>query len=152
MEPNILDGEHVFVSYNEKLDVGKVVILEVTEYDNVNITESSFYIKRIIGKPGDQIRWNGNKLFVNDQEYKEEYFEDGHFGSSTVNQFDGIFTYKKNGETFTTETIPEGYYFVMGDNRGDSKDSRDIGLIPEKNIIGVAKYHMSFIIPRGKIR
>ncbi len=40
----------------------------------------------------------------------------------------------------------------MGDNRPISKDSRSIGLIPEKNIIGVATYHMNFIIPRGKIK
>ena len=53
---------------------------------------------------------------------------------------------------FKEVTLGDDEYFVMGDNRPISKDSRSIGLIPKRNIIGVATYHMNFIIPRGKIK
>ena len=76
------------------------------------------------------------------EEIKEEYIKLSIVGSGT--SFDGIFSYKKDGVLQpTTTVIPEGYYFVMGDNRGNSIDSRDIGLIPFKNIEGIAKYEFT---------
>lgn len=159
MLPNIENGEHVFVSYNEKIDRGKVVILEVNPTDNFDVTDEKYYIKRIIGLPGDKVTWtlseNSRKgiLKINDEVYEEKYFENG--ADCSRNAFLGEFKYKIKEEDKvlekTTYVIPDGYYFVMGDNRSNSHDSRDIGLIPATNIIGVAKYHMNFIIPRGKI-
>lgn len=153
MIPNISNGEHVFVSYNKEIQRGSVVILEVNQNDNFHIDETSHYIKRIIGLPGDKVKWTGNKLYINDEEYNESYFPKDYFGTAATNNFDGLFRYiDENGNEQMTEIIPEGYYFVMGDNRPISKDSRSIGLIPKRNIIGVATYHMNFIIPRGKIK
>ena len=153
MIPNISNGEHVFVSYNTEIKRGSVVILEVNKDDNFHIDETSHYIKRIIGLPGDRVKWINNKLYINDEAYNEPYFPKDYFGTAATNNFDGLFRYiDENGNEQVTEIIPEGYYFVMGDNRPISKDSRSIGLIPEKNIIGVATYHMNFIIPRGKIK
>lgn len=153
MIPNISNGEHVFVSYNKEIQRGSVVILEVNQNDNFHIDETSHYIKRIIGLPGDKVKWINNKLYINDEEYNESYFPKDYFGTAATNNFDGLFRYiDENGNEQMTEIIPEGYYFVMGDNRPISKDSRSIGLIPKRNIIGVATYHMNFIIPRGKIK
>ncbi len=162
MEPNIVDGEHVFVSYNQKIERFSVVVLEVNPKDNIDITENSYYIKRIIGLPGDTVTWKDNILTINGNKIDEYYFPQDYFGyfDNTrpyvePDENGNLFQYQiyENGQKkiIKCQTIPEGYYFVMGDNRGHSSDSRSIGLIPAKNILGVALYHMNFIIPKGKI-
>lgn len=155
MNPNILNGESVLVSYISDVDRFDVVVLKVTKEDNVKVYEDSFYIKRIIGMPGDKVRWLNKNLYINDKLVDETFFPEGYLeGIKVTNDFNGLFKYKDDeGQIHTTYIIPEGYYFVMGDNRfgTSSKDSRDIGLIPEENIIGVAEFHMKGIIPWGKI-
>lgn len=157
MEPTIQDGEHVFVSYNVKVKAGSVVVLEVNEEDNANVIGTSYYIKRVVGVPGDVIEWKNGQLYINgeardflSQEVLDSFYTTGADDFSKENTF-----YYENGEKIYPDQwiIPEGYYFVMGDNRntGASHDSRRIGLIKEENIIGVATYHMNYIIPRGKI-
>ena len=155
MMPNIKNGEYVFVLYNKEITKGDVVVLEVNEKDNYFVDETSHYIKRIIGMPGDKIQWINGQLYVNGTIYPEIYFPDGYLDNIVTENFYGMFKYiDEKGHQKETDVIPEGYYFVMGDNRktGESKDSRDISLIPEKNIVGVAMYHMNFIIPNGKIK
>ena len=153
MYPNIKDGEYVLVQYNKKIEREDVVIIEVNKYDSIYEGETNFYIKRIIGLPGDKVRWENNILYINDKPYNEDYFEKGWFGTSLTNPFDGMFKYVDEfGEIQTTDVIPEGYYFVLGDNRAISQDSRGIGLVKEKNVIGVATHHMNYIIPRGEIK
>lgn len=154
MMPTIEDGEHVFVLYHQKIEHGSVVILEVNEEDNFDVRKSSHYIKRVVGCPGDTVEWKNKQLIINGQVVEESYFPDDYLTSLITTDFEGPLRYKdEKGQLVETARIPEGYYFVLGDNRsiGGSHDSRAIGLIPEKNIIGVATYHMRFIIPRGKI-
>ena len=153
MYPNVRDGEYVLVQYNRKIEREDVVIVEVNKYDSVYEGETNFYIKRIIGLPGEKIRWENNVLYINDKPYNEDYFEKGWFGTSPTNPFNGEFKYvDEKGEVQTTNVIPEGYYFVLGDNRATSQDSRGIGLVKKENIIGVATHHMNYIIPRGEIK
>ena len=162
MNPTILDGESVLVSYVSDIERFDVVVLKVTKEDNYKVTEDSFYIKRIIGMPGDRITWKNKTLTINGEIVEESFLPDGYLDNIRItNDFDGLFKYKIekkiNDEVEIvpeiTYVIPDGYYFVMGDNRigTSSKDSRDVGLIPEKNIIGVAKYFVKGIIPWGKI-
>lgn len=154
MYPNILDGERVLVEYNKKIDYGKVVVVEVNEEDSIYVGDTKYFIKRIIGMPGDSVKWVNNTLYINDKEYEESYFEKGYFDHMIfTNPFNGVFKYKdESGNIQTTLVIPEGYYFVMGDNRPISNDSRDIGLIKKDNIVGVATYHIKGIIPYQKIK
>ena len=178
MVPTIEDSESVFVSYLDRVDRFDVVIAKITPEDNIGILSEQYYIKRVIGMPGDRVTWNwsNSTLKINGELINEGYFPSDYLNSerdkekaglskeqinriSEAESFDGEFTYKKYNkdtkkyEIITTTIIPDGYYFVMGDNRnqGGSKDSRVIGLIPSKNIIGVAKYHVVGIIPWGKI-
>lgn len=156
MNPTIQDGDSVLVSYLDKVDQFDVVVLEVNEDDNFNVVGVTYYIKRVIGVPGDSVKWVNKKLYINNQLIDETYLEEGYLDSFNYSEdFEGKFKYKnEHGEEVITTTIPDGYYFVMGDNRDvhGSKDSRRIGLIKEENIIGVAKYFMNGIIPWGEVK
>ena len=79
-------------------------------------------IKRVVGLPGDKIAVRGGKLFLNGEPQKEPY------------------TNKKLPDRtfFAQTTVPKGHIFVMGDNRGNSADSRVFGPLPRKNIEGEA--------------
>lgn len=157
MNPTIDNGENVLVSYLDNIDQFDVVVLKVTPEDNFEVFESSYYIKRIIGLPGQTVTWIDKVLTIDGEVVNESFFPDDYLDSISVSNssnFYGNFRYKENNEIKNSFVIPEGYYFVMGDNRhdGGSKDSRLIGLIPEKNIVGVAKCHLKGIIPWGKIK
>ncbi len=75
------------------------------------------YIKRVIGLPGDHVQIKDGKVFLNGTELKEDYLPEG---------------LKTNDEkgAYTDVVVPEGYIFVMGDNREHSTDSRRLGCIP----------------------
>jgi signal peptidase I len=154
MMPTIKDGERVFVSYIGKKDRFDVIVTEVNAEDNFNCSGTSRYIKRIIGLPGEEVLWQNSILSIKkagestfsvvDEPFLDEMYLPGV-------AFDGLFCYKENGVAKTSYVIPEGYYFVMGDNRRGSKDSREIGLVPMDNVIGIAKYHMGTFFSEGKI-
>lgn len=89
-----------------------------------------FQIRRIIGLPGETISYSKDTLFVNEQPIDEKFLVDA------INET------KKNGGNYTEDftfqsiDIPEGYYFVLGDNRPYATDSRYYGLISKKNFLG----------------
>jgi len=88
-------------------------------------------IKRIVGMPGEHIKYVDNKLYVNGK-HVEENFRTG----SDSRDFDLEF--------LEFEKIPEGYYFVMGDNRAKSSDSRNplVGLINKDDFIGKVAFRL----------
>jgi signal peptidase I len=77
------------------------------------------FVKRIVGLPGETIRGQDGFIYVNGEKLDEPYL-------------DGV----RDRRDFGERQIPEGHYFMMGDNRGQSCDSRDWGTIPRANIIG----------------
>lgn len=84
--------------------------------------EKTIYIKRIIGLPGDLIKIEDNKLYINGELYEEDYIKNGWNGMT------GTFTYE----------VPKGEYFMMGDNRDHSNDSRAWGSVKKDEIIAKA--------------
>ncbi len=154
MRPNYSDGETVFISYLDHVDRSDVVVAYITIQDNVveNIPNyvsiyPEFYIKRVIGLPGDTLTWENGYLTINGNVFDESsYFDEEtiqSFRNYSSYNFNGNFKYKEAGEVKTSTVIPDGYYFVMGDNRNNSRDSRMIGLIPSDNIIGVVKFRFT---------
>lgn len=83
------------------------------------------YIKRVIGLPGEKVTIASGKVFINGSLLSEPYL-----ASQTV-------TLAGSGKTFQI-TVAPNQYFVLGDNRSNSSDSRDWGLVPNENIIGRA--------------
>jgi signal peptidase I len=78
-------------------------------------------VKRVIGLPGDRIEGRDGKVYINGQPLNEPYLADG-----TITRDFGPFA------------VPAGQYYVMGDNRGNSEDSRVFGPIPKSTIVGRA--------------
>lgn len=95
------------------------------------------FIKRIIGIPGDTVKIQDGNIFVNNTLFDEEYI------SSRTSLWQDSFV--QNGVPLS---VPPGHYFVLGDNRAKSSDSRRFGFIPQSSIIGVVVYRY---YPPGKM-
>lgn len=94
--------------------------MDVINKDFLEIEKLSL-IKRVIGLPGDHIQIKEGSVYLNGEKLEENYLDKSIFTESFV---------------LTDFTVPEGYYFMMGDNRERSSDSRTIGCIPKKKIEG----------------
>ena len=115
MKPTLQDNQLLLLSkYKNNYQRFDIVVF------NFN---NSKLVKRVIGLPGDYVEYKDNKLYINGN-YVEETF-----GHATTADF----SLKDIGY----QTIPKDMYFVEGDNRVDSLDSRYIGLISKKQIEGV---------------
>jgi len=97
------------------------------------------YIKRIIGLPGEHIEIKEDKVFINDNPLEEPYLEDT------------IKTTRLNDSYFLDITIPEDCFFVMGDNRENSIDSRNFGCIPKERIESIVGFRFYPLQSIGKI-
>lgn len=99
--------------------------------------KKKLYIKRIIGLPGDKIRIEEGKIFINEKLLNEPYIEDG--------------LYTEAIHLSEPHTISEDELFVVGDNRhpGGSIDSRTFGEVPFKNVVGKVSYR---VFPLTKIK
>jgi len=91
-------------------------------YYVLEIGKESF-IKRAIGLPGERVKIENGKVYINGEELEEPYLQEG------------VSTYSKN-EYLTNFIVPEGYIFAMGDNREGSRDCRDFGCIPIEKVEG----------------
>ena len=87
-------------------------------------------IKRVIGLPGDSISIKDNTLYINGEVYIENYLEEG----LVYDDFELT--------SLGYQVIPDDMYFVLGDNRADSVDSREIGLVNKDDIIGKISFRI----------
>ncbi|RCX21330.1 signal peptidase I [Fontibacillus phaseoli] len=134
MQPNFHTGERIIVNkiiYDIRGPKhGEVVVFHVP-------SEGRDFIKRVIGVPGDTVKVEGDTVTVNGQGIEEKYIQDVLNEKHNNNE---LYNTEANfpNEQVTDDTVPEGYVFVLGDNRSNSTDSRRIGYVPYGDIIGRA--------------
>jgi signal peptidase I len=131
--PIVVDGDSMLPTLqdNNRMIVNKVVysISDIERFDIVvfHATENKDYIKRVIALPGETIKYENDKLYINGELVEEPYLKQ---------------LRQENPERFTTYIeemkVPEGQVFVLGDNRNHSRDSRHIGPISAEKIVGKA--------------
>ncbi|ADR19899.1 signal peptidase I [Calditerrivibrio nitroreducens] len=124
----LLIGDHILVNKVAYLFTkpknGDIIVFEYP------LEPEKDFIKRVIAVPGDRIKMVNKKVFLNGKPLNEGY---------TRYESEMVFPeYMNPRDNFEEITIPKGYYFVMGDNRDASFDSRFWGFVPEKSIKGKA--------------
>jgi signal peptidase I len=162
LEPTLLMGDFILVNkfdYGVRLPVIHKVIREGAEPQRGDVivfrwppNTSIDFIKRVIGLPGDKISYINKELYINGNKIPQALVkkdtvndEGGELVQVLENQEDlmGIKHHiyiepNKSGRDYTDIVVPAGQYFVMGDNRDDSADSRFWGFVPNQNIVGKA--------------
>ena len=172
MYPNLKVGDYLFVSkfsygfskhslpfsipiipgrlFSKEPIRGEIVVFKTPEDNRTD------YIKRVVGLPGDSLEMKDNVLIINDKEInvtKKNIEKYKSFNvSKNIETLPNKLTYEVyefekafeglNTNNFSKIKIPLDYFFVLGDNRDNSQDSRFIGLIPRENLVGRAEVVM----------
>ena len=115
MDDTYQDGQKIFVSrtayWQELPERGDVITFKL---------DNEYLLKRVIALPGDTIRIEDCKTYVNDKQIAEPYVD----------------SWSSYNTSMAEQTVPEGHVFVMGDNRDNSFDSRDFGFVDLDQIVG----------------
>ena len=122
MNNTLSEGDLIFVS-KLHYKIGNVKRGDIIVFEHNGVKN---LVKRVIGIPGDKVFIKNNTLYINDQAYEESYLNSD------------MITYDFNICSLGDCTVPENSYFVLGDNRVNSQDSREIGYISKDQIVGKA--------------
>jgi len=135
MEPTLLVGDHILVNkflYGIKLPYFQTTVIPISTPKRGDIIvfiypedKSKDFIKRVIGIPGDRIQMQDRQVLVNGQPFDDKY---GYYDERAGNP----------NRSFGPVVVPKDDYFVMGDNRDHSMDSRFWGFVPSEAIKGKA--------------
>jgi len=164
MIPTLLIGDFILVNkyaYGLRLPVTNTKIVPIGEPERGDVVVFRYpvdprvnFIKRLVGLPGDTITYRNKQLFINGEAVGLEM--SGHYSSEEVkcstpraNAFryreqlgegghDVLIHERENARPPREWIVPEGHYFVMGDNRDRSNDSREWGFVPEDHLMGRA--------------
>ena len=163
MKPTLLEGDFILVNkhaYGLRLPLigTKVMAGSAPKRGDVMVfrfpkNTSVDFIKRVVGVPGDKLRYENKILYVNDQPLDQKFLENtadidltGHsqdvkeLEEKIDNKLHKIWLNFEQGDDKKEIVVPEGHYFTMGDNRDYSDDSRYWGFVPDALILGRADY------------
>ena len=154
MKPTIVEGDIVFINkhaYDIKLPLTNISLknLATPERGDIVVFKSEKadlrLLKRVIGLPGDKIALRDNQLFINSQPvsyiFNKQERGIGYFTEllpDKTHEIQLLNNYSKY-DSFSEIAVPEGHYFVMGDNRQNSSDSRVYGFVPHHELVGRTK-------------
>lgn len=161
MIPTLQVGDFILVNkyaYGVRLPVIGTKIMDVDDPERGEVMvfipphENKYYIKRVVGMPGDTIRYENKDLYINGELIAKE-FEESIVIDTSIGELSGsLYTETLGGIEHHTQhidgagrrrartswVIPNGHYFMMGDNRDNSSDSREWGAVSEDDIVGKA--------------
>ncbi len=133
MAPELTDQERIFVNkfrYRvEEIERGDIVVFWYP------LDRATSYIKRVIGVPGDVVELRDGRVLVNGLLFEEPYVPPEYM----------------DHESFQAVVVEPGHYFVLGDHRSQSSDSRTWGLVPRENIYGKAVFRYWPVTKMGAI-
>jgi signal peptidase I len=130
MQPTLFTGQLLWVNkaayfrWNGQYVLGGPARGDIAVLRSPETTDDVDLIKRIIGLPGDRLRVHDGQVFIDDQPLSEPYV-----------RFEASYTYPADGQELT---VPADQYFVLGDNRANSRDSHFGWFVPADNLIGRA--------------
>lgn len=131
MQPTFFQGDRVIALRHKEIKRNDIVILKAPD------APGELYIKRVIGLPGETVASKNDQLYIDSKKVAEPYLKEYTKKAKSENTLlTTNFTLKTLSAT-NRNTVPKNSYFVMGDNRTVSKDSRMLGFIPKKSIQGV---------------
>ncbi|HFU4462999.1 TPA: signal peptidase I [Streptococcus suis] len=147
MDPTLQHQEKLVMFKTTSIDRFDIVVASETDSDGTE----KLIVKRVVGMPGDTIRYENDVLYINDQEVDEPYLDEylAAFQKDKLQeeysynkQFQAVaqaaqaFTQDANGYVDFTVTVPEGQYYLLGDDRLVSLDSRSVGSFARNKIKG----------------
>ena len=155
MIPTLLVGDFIVVNkfaYGVRLPVIGTKIIDVDDPQNGEVMvfipphQDDYFIKRVVGIPGDRVRYEDKQLYINDELQPQEFVAALPAGrpqyqvfKETLGGVEHLIHRNMYRDSSAAEwVVPPGHYFMMGDNRDESSDSRYWGLVSEQNIVGKA--------------
>lgn len=139
MQPNLQNNERVVCLKQAKIHRGSVVVFDANGVDP-QVSVKTEYVKRVIGLPGDTVEAKNGNLYVSGKKVDQSYISKSERSSGT-----GTWTLHSISQENSwvlhngAYKVPKGEYFVLGDHRSVSNDSRYWGFVPKSKIVGVVK-------------
>lgn len=149
MDPTLANNERLIVLKTTSIDRFDIVVARETENG-----QTKDIVKRVIGMPGDKVTYKNDALYINDKLVQEAYLS-AYQKAFKADKLQSTYSYNtlfqqlaQTSQAFTTDAlgnteftveVPEGEYYLLGDDRIVSKDSREVGTFKKSAIIGEVK-------------